>query len=374
MVSTSFKMSVVFAYKKQFAKEMDEISFNSTALQDGSRFLRKGGGHGKCCSARASNSGGAPRSARCGGASRCRRRRPKKTRANKRILLETSSLPNFFDMDFDKVVNDYTSYKAEETRGVVDARNTTNVAKCAVNRYMQDRLQVRLIQERVMGPRHWFNCCGVYNKYSCADNEDLTPDGDETRSKCISKTCPSDGEREMKTNQRTKDRQQKEYRDWASNKKTSGNPTAHPTPRPTKQPDESYWPTYNPTGSAAPSTAYPSFTPTITPSFAPVISPTSYPSSSISPSNIPSAHPSESSVPSSHPSASPIISGSPSMHPSQNPSTSRAPSNVPSESPSLSNQPTITTSVSPSTSSMPTSAPSYEPSVSLKPSNSPTKV
>lgn len=67
-----------------------------------------------------------------------------KEEAKKIKAFKSESMPNFFEMDFDVVVNNHAAYVAAETRGIIDAENTLKVAKCAVNRYMQDQLQPQL--------------------------------------------------------------------------------------------------------------------------------------------------------------------------------------------------------------------------------------
>jgi hypothetical protein len=246
---------------------MEENPANTTG-EGGLRVLRIGGGHGKCCSGRAFNSQGSPRSSSCGGGSgSCKRKTPKRTKANKRILLEADDdLPNFFEMDFQNVLNTHTSYNTEETRGIIDASNTTSVAKCAVNRYMQDRLGPSL--EGWKENTTWFKCC-LYVGSSCPNNEDLIPDKDTTGAYCkdnINWKCKEDIIDGLKkydeiVNKRAAKNLTKTWKQ--SNPRSNGTftPTKRPTPRPSSSVDWTYWPTYT--------SNWPTWSPTITPTFTP---------------------------------------------------------------------------------------------------------
>ena len=292
MTSTALKMTVVFAFKKEFAKEIDEFVPESTdALGFGlnrDRILARSGGFGKCCSSRALNSKNAPKSSSCGGGSGgCKRKTPKKRRPRKRNLLETGSLPDFFEVDFDSVINQYDmTYSPKETRAVIDAENTINVAQCAVNRYIFDTLRPELNVE--VGPA-WYKCCQTFRPYHCPWNEDL-PEDNEYKVYCESEewsdACEYGGgaaaiNKKMETERlkRLSNQEKKKTKSLTNNNKRhsdkdsnyTGRPTVRPTPRPTKPSEESYWPTYSDTQSLQPTTNWPSFVPTATPTVTPSV-------------------------------------------------------------------------------------------------------
>lgn len=178
MQTIALKLDLVFAFKRHFADEIEE-----SGIRHGLRHLAVSrnlgtcnrGGHAKCCSSTAFNSNTAKGSATCGGSgcgsSRCKKKKPKKKNPKKktpsRNLFESSTLPDLYGEDFDFVVGSYTEIHPEQTRGVVDAKSTDDVASCAVNRYIEDVLHVRSMT------------CRKYRQYSCIDNEDLVPDAED---------------------------------------------------------------------------------------------------------------------------------------------------------------------------------------------------
>ncbi|KAL7517733.1 hypothetical protein ACHAWX_002630 [Stephanocyclus meneghinianus] len=272
MASTAIKISVGLAFKKQFAKEIDQTFLNATEVQgleqSDSRFLAKSrggrGGFAKCCSGRALNSRGAPPSASCqggGGSGRCTRKAPKKNKKN-RILSDSDSLPDFFKMGFDTVVKNYASYAAEQTRGIIEAEITTNVAKCAVNRYMEDT-----IRELMNIPKTWFKCCS-YVRFDCSSNEDIIPEDDKTRDRCSDYSCPNNEARDVIVSKRIE--AESSRNSTKLHRDETRQPTRKPTPRPTKPSEESYWPTFVPTGSSFPTTS--TYTPTVSPTLSPTLS------------------------------------------------------------------------------------------------------
>jgi hypothetical protein len=170
----ALKLDVVFAFKRQFANEIENKS-----RRHGLRHLAYSrnlatcnrGGFGMCCSSKAINSSTATGSATCGssgcGFSRCDSKKPKKPKNKKkpsRKLFDSSTLPNLHGEEFDFVVNSYTVFEPEQTRGILEAKSTENVASCAVNRFIEDVLNVPSMT------------CKKYREYKCITNEDLVPD------------------------------------------------------------------------------------------------------------------------------------------------------------------------------------------------------
>jgi hypothetical protein len=154
---------VVFAFKREFVKEIEHPSRNLQGLRHHHlRLLGRRGvsrrHFGSCCSGRAINSKGAPASAGCSGvgSNKCTR----KVKKNPRSLLKVDSLPDFFQIEFTVVLSSYTEYNPVETRGIIDAKNTEDVAVCAVNRYIQNNFDLSF-------------SCNVYFDHDCADNEDI---------------------------------------------------------------------------------------------------------------------------------------------------------------------------------------------------------
>jgi hypothetical protein len=120
-----------------------------------------------CCSSKAFNSKSASGSATCGGgggSSRCSKKKKKKP---SRSLFESSTLPDFYQHEFDVVLDAHTAFEPEETRGVLEAKSTEDVAACAVNRFIEDVLNVPSMT------------CEKYRKYECSSNEDLVQDADD---------------------------------------------------------------------------------------------------------------------------------------------------------------------------------------------------
>ena len=143
-----------------------------------------------CCSSKAVNSKGARSSATCGGGSgKCGK---KKKKTNHRSLLERNSLPDLYKQEFDQVVGSYTVLKPKETRGILEAKSTEDVAACAVNCYIEDALSVASMT------------CQKYREYECVSNEDIVldqalacdrpigPNGDHTINvSCSAVSCSS---------------------------------------------------------------------------------------------------------------------------------------------------------------------------------------
>ena len=156
---------VVFSFKREFFGEVENASRQTLGLRHSPRLLaRRGssrGSFGKCCSSHAVNSKGAPASAGCSGAGsgRCKR----KPQKNPRSLLNTDSLPDFFEMEFTSVLSSYTDYDPVETRGIVDATDTQNVASCAVNRFIDINFDSSFP-------------CSRYSEHNCERNEDIIID------------------------------------------------------------------------------------------------------------------------------------------------------------------------------------------------------
>jgi hypothetical protein len=153
---------VVFSFKREFFGEVENASRQTLGLRHSPRLLaRRGssrGSFGKCCSSHAVNSKGAPASAGCSGAGsgRCKR----KPQKNPRSLLNTDSLPDFFEMEFTSVLSSYTDFDPVETRGIVDATDTQNVASCAVNRFIDINFDSPF-------------SCSLYSEHNCERNEDI---------------------------------------------------------------------------------------------------------------------------------------------------------------------------------------------------------
>lgn len=163
MTSVVLYVDVVFAFKKKFVHEIEHPSRNLQGLRHHHlRLLGRRGvsrrNFGSCCSGRAINSKGAPGSAKCSGvgSNKCTR----KVKKNPRSLLNVDSLPDFFEIEFTIVLSSYTEYKPVETRAILDAKNTEDVAVCAVNRYIQINFDLSF-------------SCNVYLDHDCADNEDI---------------------------------------------------------------------------------------------------------------------------------------------------------------------------------------------------------
>eukprot|EP00804_Cyclotella_cryptica_P028426 CCRYP_014212-RC/>CCRYP_014212-RC protein AED:0.15 eAED:0.16 QI:598/1/1/1/0.64/0.66/18/800/512 len=184
--TTAMKISVVFAFKKEFAKEVTDTSPNSRGLVHTPRFLAScsNGGFGMCCSGSAINSSGASPSAKCSGgcgSRRCKKKKPKKPKKKlRRGLIGSLIVPDLFDVEFIDAVNSYSDYDPVETRAVVQADNVGNVAICAVNRYIQDMIRPRVELEQ---SARAFKC-RVYDEADCSKNEDIIREMDETRSFC----------------------------------------------------------------------------------------------------------------------------------------------------------------------------------------------
>jgi hypothetical protein len=177
MQTIALKLDVVFAFKRTFAQEIEsskhrhwlrhlQISRNLATCNRG--------GFGMCCSSKAFNSQAASGSATCGGgcgSSRCSKKKKKKP---SRTLFESSTLPDFYQQEFDVVLESYTDFDPEETRGLLGAKSTEDVAACAVNRFIEDVLNIPSMT------------CEKYRKYECISNEDLVPDADD-------RACDSSG-------------------------------------------------------------------------------------------------------------------------------------------------------------------------------------
>jgi hypothetical protein len=173
----ALKLDVVFAFKRQFANEIENKSrrhgLRNLAVSRNLATCNRGG-FGMCCSSKAINSSSARGSATCGGSgcgsSRCKSKKPKKNK-NKikpsRQLFDSSTLPDLYGEEFDFVVNSYTEFEPEQTRGILEAKSTENVASCAVNRFIEDVLNVRSMT------------CKKYREYKCITNEDLVPDAQD---------------------------------------------------------------------------------------------------------------------------------------------------------------------------------------------------
>eukprot|EP00804_Cyclotella_cryptica_P003324 CCRYP_012835-RE/>CCRYP_012835-RE protein AED:0.06 eAED:0.06 QI:569/1/1/1/0.71/0.5/8/453/755 len=177
METIALKIDVVFAFKRQFAQEIESSSQQNELRR---HLLERNltgcnrGGYGLCCSSKAFNSRGARGSATCGGgcgSSKCQRKKKKKSW---RSLSASNTWPDLYKEAFDQVVSLFTLFKPEETRGILDAKSTEDVAACAVNRYIEDTLEVPSFT------------CQKYREYQCINNEDLVPD--EADLACVSET------------------------------------------------------------------------------------------------------------------------------------------------------------------------------------------
>jgi hypothetical protein len=163
----ALKLDLVFAFKRTFAKEIESSRERHWLrhLQI-SRNLATRAGFGMCCSSKAFNSKSAKGSATCGGgggSSRCSKKKKKPSRT----LFESSTLPDFYQQEFDVVLDEHTAFEPEQTRGVLEAKSTEDVAACAVNRFIEDVLNVPSMT------------CEKYQKYECSSNEDLVQDADD---------------------------------------------------------------------------------------------------------------------------------------------------------------------------------------------------
>jgi hypothetical protein len=168
MQTIALKLDLAFAFKRTFAKEIESSRERHWLrhLQI-SRNLATRGGFGMCCSSTAFNSKSAKGSATCGGgggSSRCSKKKKKKP---SRSFFEGSTLPDFYQQEFDVVLDAHTAFEPEETRGVLEAKSTEDVAACAVNRFIEDVLNVPSMT------------CKKYRQYECSSNEDLVQDADD---------------------------------------------------------------------------------------------------------------------------------------------------------------------------------------------------
>lgn len=158
----ALKIDITFAFKRTFSQDEQLSRRHGLRHLLHRRNLARSSRSGfvMCCSSNAVNSKSARGSASCGGGSgKCgrKKRKPK----NPRSLFESNTLPDLYNQEFDQVVGSYTVLKPEETRGILDAKSTEDVASCAVNRYIEDTLNVPSMT------------CKKYQEYSCDNNEDL---------------------------------------------------------------------------------------------------------------------------------------------------------------------------------------------------------
>lgn len=168
--SIALNMSVVFAYKKTFIPKKQRTKLGKSQHL---RFLGSSKNtHALCCTSHAINSKGAPKSSSCNKSTSCRKP-PKKPKG--RDLLISGSLPDLFKKKFDAAVNSYTAFQPEETRGIMNALDTEDVAACAVSRYIENKLDSRSF------------ACPRYSEFDCANNEDIFFKRDDKM--CNQQTC-----------------------------------------------------------------------------------------------------------------------------------------------------------------------------------------
>ena len=182
MQTIALKLEVIYVFNRQFAKEVES---SRHLLRHNIPFSRNlascnRGKYASCCSGKSFNSKGSKGSATCGGggcgSSRCKKKKPKKKRPS-RDLFESSNLPDLYEQEFDVVVDSYTQFEPEQTRGILEAKNTEDVAACAVNRFIEDVLNVPSMT------------CRKYREYNCIKNEDRIADVEDRA--CDSATPPS---------------------------------------------------------------------------------------------------------------------------------------------------------------------------------------
>jgi hypothetical protein len=165
--SIAINITVVFAFKKDFDQTITRHKLRQHHVN---RFLTPStgtGGYGLCCAAKAFNSEGSPSSGKCGDTTRKCKRKKKKTKG--RVLFNGDILPDLFEKQFDEVVNSYTALQPEETRGILDAHSTRNVAACAVSRFVELKLDSGSFG------------CTRYSEFDCSNNEDILFKSGDTR-------------------------------------------------------------------------------------------------------------------------------------------------------------------------------------------------
>ncbi|KAL7516366.1 hypothetical protein ACHAWX_001391, partial [Stephanocyclus meneghinianus] len=151
----ALKMSIIFAFKK-FDKKIKGPKKRQRMKQ-----------HAMCRAVHVINSKGAPKSASCKKNKMYDSKTPQKPKF--RDLQHDENLPDLSRQQFDDVVNTYTSFHPEETRAILDAQTTRDVATCALSRFIENKLDSGSFD------------CGQYNKFNCADNEDIHFKREQTR-------------------------------------------------------------------------------------------------------------------------------------------------------------------------------------------------
>jgi hypothetical protein len=155
--------TISFAFKKSFAESLPtQIYLRQHHLL---RFLSStdsaSATHGICCSSTAENSEKAPKSSSCSNKKCSDKKKKKKKNPKWRFLLNNITLPDLSGRWFDDVVSLYTEFQPEETRGIVNANSTKDVAACAVRRYVKDNIDTKAFE------------CTSYTEFDCAHNEDI---------------------------------------------------------------------------------------------------------------------------------------------------------------------------------------------------------
>jgi hypothetical protein len=183
--SIALDIKVVCAFKKSYDDSFE--GKRSPNLQQ-LRYLASGKkSHAMCCAATAINSKGAPRSDYCKNNKKCSKP-PKKTKRGKKNqkerLLSDSSCVDSSETEFDAFLTSCMprepcpegvrcrkgpAFEPEETRCIMNAGNTEDVAACAVSRYIEDNLDPGSFR------------CSRYEEFDCANNEDMSFEGDSER-------------------------------------------------------------------------------------------------------------------------------------------------------------------------------------------------
>eukprot|EP00804_Cyclotella_cryptica_P025298 CCRYP_010385-RD/>CCRYP_010385-RD protein AED:0.10 eAED:0.13 QI:183/1/0.83/1/1/1/6/0/642 len=165
----AFKIVITFAFKRHFANEIEQQSrrYRLRHLIESRSLARcNQGGFGLCCSSNAVNSRMDKGSATCAGlgcgSGQCGKKKKKKKPMSPRSMFVSNTLPDLYGIKFNQVVGLYTVLEPEETRGILDAPSTEDVAACAANRFIEDTLNVPSMS------------CQKYQEYNCNDNEDLS--------------------------------------------------------------------------------------------------------------------------------------------------------------------------------------------------------
>ena len=184
--SIALDIKVVYAFNKSYddshAENKPPLKGQQPLLralkgQQQLRYLASSGhSHAMCCTAQAINSPKAPQSKACKNSQKCSKK-PQKPKNQKQRLLSVSPCEDSSETQFNSFVTECMPFEPcsggklcsrrprldpEETRCILNAESTEDVAACAVSRYIEDNLDPGSFQ------------CSRYNRFDCADNEDIS--------------------------------------------------------------------------------------------------------------------------------------------------------------------------------------------------------